>query len=217
MQNKAYTIGIIGAGFVGSAVASFFKNARVYDKFKPMDSFEEVMSRDVIFVCVPTPYNKGFDRSYLDEVFNEIAKYKKERLVVIKSTVIPGTTEYFQKQHPHLLILFNPEFLTQNTAEYDFSHPDKQIIGYTEKSKHIAEDVLSILPDAPYKKTMPSTSSELVKYAVNSYYASKVIFGNVLYDIASALGLDYEIVKQAFVSDKRICDSHFAHDHRNRD
>ncbi len=202
-------IGIIGGGFVGGAVLSFFKGAKVYDKFKQIDPLESVLLCDVIFVCVPTPYEKKFDRSALDDVFENIGRDKKERIVVVKSTSVPGTTDYFQEKYPHLLVLFNPEFLTQSTAKEDFNNPDKQIVGYTKKSECVAEKILSILPEAPYKKIMPAKSAELVKYAVNSFYATKVIFANMIYDVAEALEIDYNTVKEAFVSDKRICDSHF--------
>lgn len=209
MSNHKYTIGIIGGGFVGKAVAAFFGDVKIYDKFKPVDPWEEVIKRDLIFVCVPTPYQNGFDRSALDDVFTKISESGEKPMVVIKSTCIPGTTDYFQKQYPDLKILFNPEFLTQNTALEDFKNPDKQLVGYTAQSRAVAQSVLDILPGAPYKTTMPAASAELVKYAINSYYATKVVFGNMLYDLAEALGVDYNEVKEAFVADKRITDSHF--------
>lgn len=208
MSNYNYTIGIIGGGVVGQAVAAFFKGAKVYDKFKPLDKLEEVLKQDLIFVCVPTPYENGFDRSYLDDAFSHF-KNLADKIVVIKSTSLPGTTDYFQAQYPHIKVLFNPEFLTEKTAGYDFLNPDKQLVGYTVKSQDVAEAVLQILPDAPYKKVLPAKAAELVKYAINSFYATKVIFGNLLYDIAESLGVDYADVKSAFVSDKRISDSHF--------
>jgi len=209
MSNDKYTVGIIGGGFVGSAVASFFGDAKIYDKFKTVDSWDEVIKRELIFVCVPTPYSEGFDRSALDDVFAKIGGSGQTPIVVIKSTCVPGTTDYFQKQYPQLKILFNPEFLTQATAQEDFKNPDKQLVGFTEQSQGVAQSVLDILPNAPYKKILPATAAELVKYAVNSFYATKVIFGNILYDLAQALGVDYSEVKEAFASDKRITDSHF--------
>jgi UDPglucose 6-dehydrogenase len=210
MSNQDYTIGIFGGGVVGKAVASFFDGAQIYDKFNAVDPIESVLGCDLIFVCVPTPFKDGeFDRSILEEVFAEIAKDKKERIVVIKSTSIPGTTDYFQDKYSHLKVLFNPEFLTEKTNEQDFLKPDKQIIGFTEKSRDISESVLNILPNAPYKKSLPSKSAELVKYAVNTFYATKVTFGNMLYDFTKSLGIDYTEVKEAFVSDQRITDSHF--------
>jgi UDPglucose 6-dehydrogenase len=210
MSNQDYTIGVIGGGVVGKAAASFFMGAKIYDKFNPADSFEQVLNQDIIFVCVPTPFKDGkFDRSILEEVFAKMGKDGKERIVVIKSTSVPGTTDYFQEQYPHLKVLFNPEFLSEKTAKQDFVKPDKQIVGHTKLNKNCAQEVLNILPDAPYKKVMEAKACELVKYAVNSFYANKVVFGNMLYDLAQSVGVDYNEVKEAFVSDQRIADSHF--------
>ena len=209
MSNSKYSIGIIGGGVVGKAVASFFGEVKIYDKYNEIHSIDDVLKKDIIFICVPTPYENGFDISALEDVFSHFKDQSQERIVVIKSTSIPGTTDYFQKKYSHLKILFNPEFLTEKTSNKDFIKPDKQLVGYTEKSKDIAGEVLSILPFAPYKKSIPAKVAELVKYATNSFYATKVIFGNLLYDISESLGVDYEQVHQAFASDQRICDSHF--------
>ncbi|MBI2050366.1 MAG: UDP-glucose/GDP-mannose dehydrogenase family protein [Parcubacteria group bacterium] len=199
----------MGGGFVGSSVASFFGGSNVYDKFKLMDPLEEVLKQELIFVCVPTPYENGFNRSALDDVFEKIGSINEPRIVVIKSTCVPGTTDYFQQKYQHLKVLFNPEFLTQATAEQDFKNPDKQLVGYTSTSRDVSRSVLDMLPHAPYKKIMSAASTELVKYAVNTFYATKVVFGNMLYDLCQSLGVDYNEVKEAFVSDQRIIDSHF--------
>ena len=209
MGDKQFTIGIIGGGVLGQAVASFFDKAKIYDKFKKFDVLDEVLGQDVIFVCVPTPYKNGFDRSYLDDVFLNFKNLNDTKIIVIKSTVIPGTTDYFQGKYKQHKVLFNPEFLTEKTAKEDFNNPDKQIVGFTSASKNVAEDILSILPKAPYQKTMPSKTSELLKYSINSFYANKVIFGNLLYDLCQSMDVDYNDLKEAFVSDKRIADSHF--------
>ena len=200
---------MIGGGAVGCAVASFFDGAPVYDKHKEMDPVEAVLGQQVIFVCVPTPYDSGFDRSMLDDVFSCVGSAGTEKIIVIKSTTLPGTTDYFQNQYPRFKVLFNPEFLTERTAEYDFKHPDKQLVGYTDASKDVAQTVLDMLPAAPFKKLLFARAAELIKYAINTYYATKVIYGNLLYDLSEALELDYEEVRTAFVSDKRIMDSHF--------
>lgn len=208
MSSKRYTIGVIGGGVVGQAVAGFFPGAKIYDKFKAFDAREEVLGQDIIFVCVPTPYKEGFDRSALDDVFATLSELE-DKIVVIKSTVLPGTTDYYQEKHPKLRVLFNPEFLSDKKAREDFLLPDKQLVGFTAASQDIATEVLNILPDAPYKRVVPAKAAELVKYAINSFYASKVIFGNLIYDLAESLGVEYGEVKEAFTSDKRITDSHF--------
>lgn len=194
---------------MGQAMKRYFFEAKIYDKYHSQDSLEEVINRDIIFICVPTPYaaEAGFDLTEMNNVFNDL-KSVKNKIVVIKSTVLPGTTANYQIQRPDLKILFNPEFLTEATAAEDFLYPDKQIVGYTEKSQDIAEEILRILPEAPYKKIMPAKEAEMVKYMINSYYAVKVIFANQIYDICRAGGIDYNLVKEAFIADKRVVDSH---------
>lgn len=202
-------IGIFGGGVLGKAMKQYFPEAKIYDKYNAQDSLEEVTSQDIIFICVPTPYTAevGFDLTEMNNVFNDL-KSVKNKIVVIRSTVLPGTTEKYQERYPDLKVLFNPEFLTEATATEDFLHPDKQIIGYTEKSREIAEEVLKILPNAPFKKVLPAKEAEMVKYMVNSYYAVKVTFANQIYDICQAGGIDYNLVKEAFAADKRVVDSH---------
>src|SRR5262245_58825276 len=117
-------IGVIGGGYVGGTVASFYREAgadvKVYDKFKAIDTLEEVLVQDYIFIAVPTNFNgQSIDLSNMDDAMANAAK-SQAKAVIIKSTVVPGTTEKYQKQYPHLKILFNPEFLTEATAYQDF-------------------------------------------------------------------------------------------------
>ena len=208
INKKMISIGIIGGGVVGKAVQAFFKNAKIYDKFNPIDPWEEVVKQDIIFVCVPTPYNDGIDLSAVNETFEKLAAFDN-KVVVIKSTVIVGTTDKLQQQYPNLKILFNPEFLDNNTAVADFAKPDKQIVGFTAKSQSIAEEILNIMPDTPYKKIMPASAAEMIKYMVNTYYATKVIFGNQIYDICQACGVDYSQVRAGFEHDRRVAPGNF--------
>lgn len=202
------TIGIIGGGVVGQAVKNYFPQAKIYDKFVTFDSWDDAVRQDFIFICVPTPYNNGFDGSSVYEVVEKISRIP-DKVVIIKSTVLPGTTENLQKKFPNIQILFNPEFLDNSTAKEDFMHPDKQVVGYTEKSKDIAGEVLKILPQAKYSKTVRATVAEMVKYTVNSYYATKVIFANQIYDICEALKIDYNEVREAFEYDRRVAPGNF--------
>lgn len=202
-----YTLGAIGGGVVGQAIKAFYPRLLIYDKFKNFDSLEAVKSCDIIFICVPTPYSGGFDDSMLLDAMANLSDASKS-IIVIKSTVPPGTTESLQKQYPQLSILFNPEFLTSSVAADDFAHPDKQIIGFTDVSRSRAEILMSILPKAPFQKIVPAREAELLKYAVNNYYALKVSFANQLYDIARALDVDYDSLRQMLASDKRMIDSH---------
>ena len=210
------TIAVIGVGMVGGALKDYFekkgkiigKDLFLYDPFKGFDSIDELNKADVIFICVPTPYLKdgnGFDLSYIEDAFSKI---KDEKIVVIKSTVLPGTTKKMQAKYPNLKVLFNPEFLREITANQDMAYPERQIIGYTEKSFDIAEDVMLLLPVAPYKKIMPSTEAEMVKYFGNNWLAVKVAFANQFYDVCQKLEINYDAVMEAAAADKRIGPSH---------
>ena len=210
------TIGIMGVGMVGGALRKYFekkgkelnKDLFLYDPFKGFDSVEDINKADVIFICVPTPYlkdGKGFDLSFVEDAFSKI---KGEKIVVIKSTALPGTTQKFQDKYKQHKVLFNPEFLTELTAEQDMDYPDRQIIGTTEQSFIVAKDIMLILPLAPYEKIMPATEAELVKYFGNTWFSIKVIFANQMYDLCQKLGVNYDRVKEASATDKRIGSSH---------
>jgi len=209
------SVGIIGMGVLGRAIKNYYKNALVFDINPEIDSndFNLVAQRDWVFVCVPTPSTADgkIDLSAIEETIERLSKtaiYEKTK-IVIKSTVVPGTAQRLQDQYPHLQIISCPEFLTENTACEDFAYPDKNIIGTTRQYPRLGADLARILPVAPVL-IMTSTEAEMVKYAINSYYAMKVIFANELYDLCEALDANYNAVHRGLVADKRINDSHFS-------
>ena len=206
MENKK--IGIIGVGMVGSALAKFFDKALLYDKYKKIGSLEELNLADIIFVCVPTPYKEdtGFDYSCIEEAFSVI---KGNKIIVIKSTVLPGTTRKMQDKYPQHKVLFNPEFLQEKTAEADMKNPYEQIVGYTNLSRNFAENILKILPKAKNEFIVPSGEAELVKYFSNTFLATKVVFANQIYDLCQKLGLNYDSVKEMAKVSPRFAFSHF--------
>ena len=211
MDINKKTIGICGVGMVGGALKRYFekKGAKpfLYDKGKNLGSIEQVNQADIIFICVPTPFDKekGFDLSFVEDACKNISSQK---IIVIKSTVLPGTTEKFQQKYPHHKFLFNPEFLTELTADQDMQYPDRQIIGYTKQSCNIAGDILQILPLAPFKKIIPAAEAEMVKLFGNTWFSTKVVFANQMYDLCQKLGIDYEKVKEAAGADKMIGKTH---------
>lgn len=207
-------VGIIGLGYVGGAVRYWFEKKNnpkadlfFYDKYKKIGSVREVNKADIIFVCVPTPYDKrrGYDDSAVSESLKNL---KSPKIVVLKSTIIPGSTEKFQKKFPKHKILFNPEFLRAKTAKADFVRPERQIIGYTRKSKAVAGRVLKLLPKSPFTRMMRATEAEIVKYFGNAFLAMKVVFANQFYDLCRNLGIDYDVVRDAAAADSRIGRSH---------
>lgn len=211
------SIGVIGVGYVGGATKRGFESkgfeVKAYDKYKEGDSFEDVMKCDFIFIAVPTPSKKdgSIDLSIMDEVMEKIAEHMPTGLVIIKSTVIPGTTRKYKEKYPFLKLCSNPEFLTANTADEDFLNPDKIIIGYTKECDEITG--LSVLysrlcPSVPHR-LLKSEEAEMVKYMVNTYYTTRVIFANEIYDFCQREGIDYEKVREGFELDKRVAPGHF--------
>lgn len=201
-------IGIIGVGAVGSAVASVIPGALLYDKYKKIGSPEEVGKADIIFICVNTPYihEKGCDVTAVDDAISVIPENK---IVVIKSTVIPGTTEAMQKKYPQHYILFNPEFLRQARAAEDMKNPGEQIVGFTPKSKEYAQAIIDILPPASHNFIVTSREAEMAKYFSNTFLALKVTFANQIFDLCQKLGVDYDSIKGMASVNPRFAFSHF--------
>lgn len=211
MKNKT-KIGIIGVGYVGGAISYWFRKEKyplfLYDKHKKMGSPQDVNEAEIVFICVPTPFDEreGYDDSAVLESLRSLCGSK---IVVIKSTVLPGSTERFQRQFPQYKILYSPEFLVAKTAVENFIKPERQIVGYTENSRDVAEQVLNILPDAPFKRIVTASEAEMIKYFSNAFLANRVIFANQMYDFCQKLGIDYEVVKECAGADHRIGRSHF--------
>jgi UDPglucose 6-dehydrogenase len=213
-------IGVVGYGFVGKAVEYGFKDKEkvlVYDKFiKSLPLPEVVEKSDIIFVCVPTPMTRNYtkiDLSIVDEVVGEIVKSAGEKkvkpVIVIKSTIVPGTTRSLAKKYKWEEMLFNPEFLTEDNYLNDFVNADRIVIGgdRDDVSQKLVELYRKSFPNTKIYLTDP-TSAEMVKYMANTYLATKVIFGNEMFDLCQKLGIKYEEVKEMVVADRRIYDSH---------
>ncbi len=195
-------IGFIGQGYVGKNMADDFE-ARSYStvrySLEPAyaGNKDVIGACDVIFVAVPTPSTpEGFDYSI---VKNAISLVRSGASVVIKSTLLPGTTESLQREYPDRTILFSPEFLCEATAAHDAAHPIFNIIGTTEDSdvqKKAAEEVMALLPLSKNQFFTTATSAEIFKYAHNIQGYMRVILSNLLYDVSSGLGTDWEQIKQ---------------------
>jgi UDPglucose 6-dehydrogenase len=210
---KIEKIGVIGLGIVGKTLFDWLKKNKVdvkgYDKFKNFGAREDLEDRDIIFLCLPTPYDNrsGYDLFALKE---NIEFFKKPKVFVIRSTFLPGTTEKFQKKYKKHYFLFNPEFLRETDPWGTFINTDLQIVGYTKKSKKFAEGILKLLPRAKNLNTiMPATESEIIKQAVNSFLAMKVVFANQIYELSKKLKANYEFVRKGLENESRLGKSHF--------
>lgn len=212
-------IGVIGNGFVGSAVANGFSkyDVKVFDKNpdSSLNSLKEVLSQDFVFVCVPTPMKDimGDDcnLSIIESCFSEIESIGSGAIFIIKSTVPIGTTARLQKTHSSIDIVHSPEFLTAKFAKEDFLNADRHIVGYVKK-KSIGEKACklfkSAFPNIPCL-AMKSDESESVKYITNCFFATKVSFFNEIFLLIEKLDLDWNSIINGVMGDRRIGDSHF--------
>lgn len=219
-------IGIVGLGMVGTPLKRYFEENKnyqrgltlfLYDIDLQKKYFDDVNKADVVFVCVPTPRSSE-GKADISAVASVFKKIKGSKVIVLKSTVPPGTTEFFQKKYPRHKVLFNPEFLTERQAWEDFIKPDRQIVGFTDKSIEASHLVLSLLPKAPfmspwgtgtYKSVkITATEAEIIKYAGNVHFARKVNFVNLIANLSEKIKADYENVRAGLAADHRIGDSH---------
>lgn len=214
-------IGFIGQGFIGKNYADDFEN-RGYTviRYTKGPAFarnkDKIAQCDIVFISVPTPSTpSGFDYSIVRQVLRLVGKGKT---AVIKSTILPGTTEKLQKQFPRIFLFHSPEFLRERTARFDAAHPDRNIVGIpkdTPTYRAKAQEVMRALPKAPFERIMHVRDAELVKYGGNCFLYFKVIFSNVLYDLAARTGLQWNDVKEAIAADPRIGPSHMDPVHKS--
>lgn len=215
-------IGIIGYGFVGQAVANGFQVASLgkdtilwYDKYKSGTFLEETIRKsEFIFVCLPTPMQadeSGIELSIFEDMIPQITKYtdNTDKIIVIKSTVTPGTTTKFEKKFLDSKFAFNPEFLTEANYLEDFLNAERTVIGTNNDlvSRRLTVIFRQRFPKTKIYQTDPTTA-ETVKYFANAYLSLKVTFANFFYDYCQTLGIKYEEVKKMAASDHRIGDYH---------
>ncbi len=210
------TIGFIGQGWIGKHYADEFESRGYtvvrYALEEPyIHNKAKISTCDVVFIAVPTPTTPaGFDYSIVRDALTLVGT---GQIAVIKSTLLPGTTVALQNDFSGITVIHSPEFLVEATAAYDTAHPARNIIGVTETTPKVlaqAQTILKLLPQAPYSKVMSATEAELLKYAGNCFLFSKVIFMNMVYDLAQGIGADFDTLKEALVHDKRIGDSHMS-------
>jgi UDPglucose 6-dehydrogenase len=221
-------VGIIGQGFVGTALKeAFFPHfeVRTHDKFRKDLSTHDFISCckgcDAVFVCVPTPMRPdgSCDTSIVETVCDDI-DYEgihkiypphptQGKIIVIKSTVPPETTQEINSKTSYPVV-FNPEFLIERTATEDFKNTSRVILGGPSIATGILNEFyLKVFPKAEIVET-DSTTAELVKYITNCFLATKVSLANEFAAMCSKLGVDYSQVIKYATEDERLGKTHWA-------
>jgi len=197
-------------------VAEYHQSCRLHATTDPA---EAVLDSDVSFICVGTPSlrNGKLDLGHIENVAREIGAALRQKsahhVVVLRSTVLPGTTESVllpilekessKKAGVDFSVCYNPEFMREGSAVADFLQPPYTILG-SQDPKHL-EPLRELYKNTPGKLFETSiTVAEMVKYLSNAFHAVKVTFANEMGTLCKHLGVDAQAVTEIFTSDTRL-------------
>ena len=214
------TIGIVGIGFVGSAILKSFKlkkiNTICFDKYKNggIGNINDLLDCHIIFLCLPTPYSEitnSYDLEPIIETCDFLNSQNFKGTVVIKSTIEPGTTNILNDKY-NLNLIHNPEFLSAKTAFEDFHNQKHIVIGKSKKCDSYYQNIIADF----YKFYFPnsnislcdSTESECMKIFCNNFYATKIQFFNELYLLSNKIGTNYNNIKNLMIKNGWINPMH---------
>lgn len=221
---------LLGYGWVGQHVNKYFTNAEKYSPdfglqdpngltlalpSEAPDKYNDIVKTkgcvwDVAFIGVPTPMNEDgtCDNSIVEECVKQWERWVK--LFVIRSTVTPGTTEYLAKKYG-VLICMQPEYIGE-TLGHPLLGPARDpfiIVGGAPKATKLAAEYWSLVLHANCRiRQVTAKTAELCKYMENSFLATKVLFCNSFFKLAEAVGVDYSVLREAWLDDARIGRSH---------
>ena len=215
-------VGVVGQGFVGTAVYEGLKKHHkllCYDKDDKVNVKRlgvanlELLAEysEIIFVCVPTPMEEDGTcyTGYVEEVVKELDEWANNKIVVIKSTIPPGTTSRLNYKYKNNTIVFSPEFLTEANSIEDFKNQTRIILGGDRKGTNKLRVMFSkAFPTAHIIKT-DSTYAEMIKYLTNNFLTVKVSFANEMYKLCESLQIDYDKVVEYATLDERLGKSHW--------
>lgn len=209
-KTKKPIIGFVGQGYVGKSAADNFERRgftviRYALEKEYRENKDKIKEANVVFIAVPTPTTEKGHQTDIVEYAASLAQHGA--IVVIKSTVLPGTTSRIQKKFPKLVLLNNPEFLSEKTAREDTDKPFANVVGMPvsdSRHKHAAALVQSIIPKAPFKLICSSEEAEIFKYAHNVNGYMQILTFNLMYDMARHFGAKWEPISKAIEADPLI-------------
>ena len=209
---KKFKVGVLGNGFVGEAISFAFSSiAEIFiydiDPLKTLNDMESVHNCDFVFICVPTPmYKDGSqDLSYVQSAFE---KATEKPIYILKSTVLPGTSDKFSKKFCNLKIVFSPEFLTERTSKIDMLTQARIIIGGDIELTNKVKELMKLRFKRKNIIQTDFMTAELIKYMNNTFFATKVSIMNEFKLLSDKIGANWEDALMGFASDGRIGDSH---------
>lgn len=213
-------LGIVGHGFVGSSVSNGFDidtEQYIVDTKQNNNTLSQLVKDfdpSITFICVPTPQQDthfDVDVSIARNTLQSLSELNYKGIVVIKSTITPHHLTQFKKDFK-LKIVYNPEFLTEANSFQDFINPNMQVLGGKWRDCDTVEKAYvrhSSVKTVPTFKVDLITAS-LIKYTINSWLATKVIWFNQLKDLFDESGArtSWEQFTTMLNEDPRMGDSH---------
>ena len=208
MRSKRDTIGIIGAGFVGQAMFKLFGGCAVYDPPMGLSDCGAINQCRFAFVCVPTP--TAHDGSCDTSIVEEVVEWCESDIIVIRSTVAPGTTDRLREKTGKRII-FQPEYIGETVAHPLIDHQAQgfSVLGGPIEDASPVTDLYKGFYHAGHRFHFCSAiCAELTKYMENAFYAVKVTFCNEFFDIAKRFGVDFNELRETWLADPRISRDH---------
>lgn len=200
---------------VGKATADVFE---IQDRFDTNPercncTLEKIASHQVIFLCLPTPTKNGRqDNTPTRDLIRQIAGYGNRNFFVLRSTVLPGTTKWLYESTGQQVVHY-PEFLSEVTAYEDTKKPEVIVVGADEECGQAKIALTKLICKYVTMKThveyMSSKSSEMFKYAMNTFFALKVTYANTLYEMAAVAGADYARIAEVLQQHPWIGKNHW--------
>lgn len=204
-----YKVAIVGCGHVGGIMKELFSDAVVYDEPKGIGTREEVNECDFAFVCVPTP--KAADGSCDTSIVDDVLTWLEPKEVIILRSTVPIGYTFNKNWETGKKIIFQPEYYGETVA-HPFADPHNRswvtLGGGSILTQKVAELYQTVFTSELIINQVDSQVAELAKYMENSFYSVKVTFCNQFYDLAEAIGVNYNDLRETWLLDPRIGRSH---------
>jgi UDPglucose 6-dehydrogenase len=198
-------IGIAGLGVIGSACKYGFEKLGhkvvFHDPKFHESKFEDILSAEIIYICVPTPSNEdgSCNTSIVRNLVESLMNKNYQGIIAIKSTVEPGTTQLLIDQYFNDKICFVPEFLRERCAFTDFTE-NHEVLAVGTCNDEVYNKIVKSHGKYPKQfAQLSATEAEMLKYYSNVFNALRIIFANEMYEICKVLGADYTKIKHTFV------------------